>query len=133
MEIGLQTNQVSDFAVYGMEYPKKNYKHLIKQKIGELYILDINAFNMSKVCDFCNSKYFRYFQDASGRPNHPILACNNCIFFCNRDVMAAKNMFYIVQEIWGGNGELKDAYSAIHRVFQFVYFAYTIKTGTLPS
>ncbi|KAL0075245.1 hypothetical protein J3Q64DRAFT_1704066 [Phycomyces blakesleeanus] len=66
MEIGLQTNQVSDFAVYGMEYPKKNYKHLIKQKIGELYILDINAFNMSKVCDFCNSKYFRYFQDASG-------------------------------------------------------------------
>ncbi|KAI9476218.1 MAG: hypothetical protein EXX96DRAFT_540759 [Benjaminiella poitrasii] len=69
---------------YGVS--EKIYKHLCaKQRLGELYILDINEYNTSKVAE---DEHLIY----------TILICNDCNIFWNRDIMAAKNMSYIAEE-----------------------------------
>ncbi|KAL0096933.1 hypothetical protein J3Q64DRAFT_1817306 [Phycomyces blakesleeanus] len=72
-----------------------------------LYLLDINGFNTPKVCSSCKTKYLRYFLNANDRPILSILVCNSYNVFWNRDIMAGKNMYYIVQEIWSGNYRLE--------------------------
>ncbi|KAL0078531.1 hypothetical protein J3Q64DRAFT_1702354 [Phycomyces blakesleeanus] len=52
---GLLTNQVSHFAVYGMEYSRK----------------------FTSIFFSCKTKGLRYFRNANDRPIHSILICNN--------------------------------------------------------
>ncbi|KAL0083242.1 hypothetical protein F4703DRAFT_1794810 [Phycomyces blakesleeanus] len=54
-KIGLLTNQVSHFAVYGMEYSRK----------------------FTSIFFSCKTKGLRYFRNANDRPIHSILICNN--------------------------------------------------------
>ncbi|CEG80616.1 hypothetical protein RMATCC62417_14921 [Rhizopus microsporus] len=55
---------------------EKIYKHLkLKEKLGELCLLDIDKFRTSQVCNSCKTRNLK-------------------------DVMAAKNMFYVAEQIW---------------------------------
>ncbi|KAL0087459.1 hypothetical protein J3Q64DRAFT_1697998 [Phycomyces blakesleeanus] len=71
---------------------KKNYSHLlVKQKIGELYFLDINELNTSKV-------FTHFFFEV-------VFVMFNVDFVGSQLLYhGGKNIFYIVQEIWSGNG-----------------------------
>ncbi|OAD79978.1 hypothetical protein PHYBLDRAFT_139989 [Phycomyces blakesleeanus NRRL 1555(-)] len=64
---GLADKSSVRFRSFRHGVPEKAYKHLlVKQKIGEVYLLDTNEFNT--------------------------------------DAIAARNILYIVEEIWSGNG-----------------------------
>ncbi|CEG77523.1 hypothetical protein RMATCC62417_12259 [Rhizopus microsporus] len=79
--------------------PEKIYKHLrLKEKLGELYLLDIDEFRTSQVCNSCKTRNLRHYQAENDKSIHSILICSECNIFWNRDVMAAKNMFYIAEQ-----------------------------------
>ncbi|KAG1639716.1 hypothetical protein G6F44_007556 [Rhizopus delemar] len=82
----------------------KLYKQLkLREKSGELLLLDIDEFNTSKICNECFTKNLENLK-CDGRKIHQVFNCKNCNIFWNRDVLASKNMFTIATSIWSGNG-----------------------------
>lgn len=86
----------------------KIYRHLKhREGLGELFLLDINEFRTSKICNSCltgNLENLKVNKDDAIRYIHQVFQCSTCGIFWNRDEMAAKNMMRIARSIWNGNG-----------------------------
>jgi hypothetical protein len=65
----------------------------------------IDAFFYSvQICNNCQKRELEKWVAADGREFHGILGCKNCHMLWNRDVNAAKNMYWIAESIWAGHG-----------------------------
>jgi hypothetical protein len=57
-----------------------------------------------QICNNCQKRELKKWVAADGREFHGILGCKNCHMLWNRDVNAAKNMYWIAESIWAGHG-----------------------------
>ncbi|KAG2194004.1 hypothetical protein INT47_005006, partial [Mucor saturninus] len=84
------------------------YKQLkLREKIGELLLLDIDEYKTSKNCNNCLESSLENLKHKSGTDNrsiHQIFSCKKCNIRWNRDIMATKNMYTIATSIWRGDG-----------------------------
>ncbi|KAG2191036.1 hypothetical protein INT47_006012 [Mucor saturninus] len=84
------------------------YKQLkLREKLGELLLLDIDEYKTSKNCNNCLESSLENLKHKSGTDNrsiHQIFFCKKCNIRWNRDVMATKNIYTIATSIWRGDG-----------------------------
>ncbi|KAG2235379.1 hypothetical protein INT48_004998 [Thamnidium elegans] len=62
-----------------------------KEKLGEVFVLDINEFRTSSVCHNCNKKNLRHHK-VEDRTLFGRFIYNNCNIYWNCDVLAAQNI-----------------------------------------
>src|ERR1700741_2356676 len=62
------------------------------------------SFYSVQICNNCQKRELEKWVAADGREFHGILGCKNCHMLWNRDVNAAKNMYWIAESIWAGHG-----------------------------